>query len=110
MPCFFHELTGFYCPGCGGTRAFLALITGHPIISFLYNPAVIYAAGVLLFYAVWGVLYAISRRSKKETGDGSLSPFSPTLSPPKFHLAFVWIFIAILMVNCTVKNLLLYFT
>ena len=103
MPCFFHELTGFYCPGCGGTRAFFALITGHPIISFLYNPAVIYAAGVLLFYAVWGVLYAISRRSGKERGDGSLSP-------PKFHLAFVWIFIAILMVNCTVKNLLLYFT
>ena len=103
MPCVFHELTGFYCPGCGGTRAFHALITGHPVISFLYNPAVIYAAGVLLFYAVWGVLYAISRHSKKETGDGFLSP-------PKFHLAFVWIFIAILMVNCTVKNLLLYFT
>ncbi len=95
MPCIFHELTGFYCPGCGGTRAFLALITGHPIISFLYNPAVIYAAGVLLFYAVWGVSYAISQHHLKK------------IRRPRFYLAFVWIFIAILFANCTVKNLLL---
>ncbi len=99
MPCIFHELTGFYCPGCGGTRAFLALITGHPILSFLYNPAVIYTAGVLLFYAVWGISYAISAR-KKETGK---------LKRPKFYLAFVWVFIAILLINCTVRNLVLYF-
>lgn len=94
MPCIFHELTGFYCPGCGGTRAFLALITGHPIISFLYNPAVIYAAGVLIFYAVWGILYAAGKGAFKR---------------PKFYLAFVWIFIAILIANCTVRNLMLCF-
>lgn len=100
MPCIFHELTGFYCPGCGGTRAFLALITGHPILSFLYNPAVIYTAGVLLFYAVWGISYAISRSS--ENG-------KQKIRRPKFYLAFVWILIAILMINCTVRNLVLYF-
>ena len=37
IPCLFHELTGFYCPGCGGTRAVLALLAGHPVLSFLYH-------------------------------------------------------------------------
>lgn len=25
IPCIFHEVTGLYCPGCGGTRAIIAL-------------------------------------------------------------------------------------
>ena len=27
--CIFHRLTGISCPGCGGTRALIALIDGH---------------------------------------------------------------------------------
>lgn len=26
LPCFFHEMTGLYCPGCGLTRAMHALV------------------------------------------------------------------------------------
>ncbi|MBQ6855594.1 MAG: DUF2752 domain-containing protein, partial [Lachnospiraceae bacterium] len=37
LPCMFRMLTGLYCPGCGGTRAVKALLTGHPIQSFLYH-------------------------------------------------------------------------
>ncbi|MBQ2106068.1 MAG: DUF2752 domain-containing protein, partial [Lachnospiraceae bacterium] len=28
MPCVVQELTGLYCPGCGGTRALKALLKG----------------------------------------------------------------------------------
>ena len=28
-PCLFHLVTGAYCPGCGGTRALLALLHGR---------------------------------------------------------------------------------
>lgn len=52
IPCLFHEWTGLYCPGCGGTRAVKALITGHPVISFWYHPLVLYCAAVALLFAV----------------------------------------------------------
>ena len=41
-PCGIRVLTGFYCPGCGGTRAVRALIHGKLITSFLYHPCWMY--------------------------------------------------------------------
>ena len=35
--CFFHKITGFYCPGCGITRMFLACLNGKVIQAFYYN-------------------------------------------------------------------------
>lgn len=34
LPCIFLELTGYYCPGCGGTRACAALFQGKIVKSF----------------------------------------------------------------------------
>ena len=43
--CIFHECTGFYCPGCGNTRALSALLHGNFSDSLkkniLFIPAVI---------------------------------------------------------------------
>ena len=43
-PCLFHLATGYYCPGCGGTRAITSLLHGQILNSFLYHPVVLYAA------------------------------------------------------------------
>lgn len=37
LPCWFNLLTGYLCPGCGGTRSFYALMNGDIISSFKYN-------------------------------------------------------------------------
>jgi len=38
MRCILNEKLNLYCPGCGGTRAFYALIDGDFADAFLYNP------------------------------------------------------------------------
>ena len=56
MPCVFQELTGLYCPGCGGTRALKALMKGDVITSILYHPLILYVvfvAVLLIGKPVW---------------------------------------------------------
>lgn len=46
-PCLFHTLTGYDCPGCGGTRAVAALLQGRFLQSFFYHPIVPYTAAIV---------------------------------------------------------------
>lgn len=39
--CKFYEKTGYYCPGCGGTRALRLCLQGHFLKSLKYHPAVL---------------------------------------------------------------------
>lgn len=50
LPCLFHELTGLYCPGCGGTRSVLALLHGHLLLSIRLNPIVMYVTVLYIWY------------------------------------------------------------
>lgn len=94
MPCVFQELTGLYCPGCGGTRAVKALMKGNVITSFLYHPLVIY---VVLVAAVFAFSYIIYAKTKN----------------PKFRLHFdnkyAYIGIGIIVINFVIKNYYLIF-
>lgn len=45
--CVIYRLTGFTCPGCGGSRAVSALLHGRVLLSILYHPLVLY--GVVLY-------------------------------------------------------------
>ena len=38
--CPLHDLTGLYCPGCGGTRSLTALLHGKLLLALHENPAV----------------------------------------------------------------------
>lgn len=52
VPCPFYKITGCYCPGCGVTRAALALLHGNPEQAFRYNPLVF---SLLPLYALYTV-------------------------------------------------------
>lgn len=86
MTCMFHKLTGFYCPGCGGSRALFLLFTGHPIQSFIYHPAVLFTAIAFL------INYFLLLRQKTDY---------------KFNYAWLWALLTIVIVNCAIKNVML---
>lgn len=93
-PCLFHLLTGYYCPGCGGTRAVRALLQGNICQSFYYHPLVPYGAGV---YAAFMVSQTVERLSGRRLAVGL-----------HYRSAYVVAAGVILVLNFAVKNLLHY--
>ena len=91
--CYVLSCTGWYCPGCGGTRAVIALFTGHPLWSLYYHPIVLYAAAV---FAVFMVTQTLQRL----TGG--------RVRGMRYHDAYLYIAAAILLANWIVKNVFLY--
>jgi hypothetical protein len=51
-PCYFFAETGYYCFGCGGTRAILELLQGNIIKSLHYNIIVIYLGFIYVYYMI----------------------------------------------------------
>lgn len=62
--CLMHELFHIYCPGCGGTRAIMALLAGDVLKSLVCNPAVVVGLILVLYYEV-GVIVTLIRRNGK---------------------------------------------
>lgn len=60
-PCILHYLTGWYCPGCGGTRACLALLKGNIRDSLMFHPVVLYGA---VLYSWFMISHTIEYLSK----------------------------------------------
>lgn len=54
--CLFKKMTGYDCPGCGGTRAAVALLHGHILESFCYHPIVSYTVGLQMIVIISGCL------------------------------------------------------
>lgn len=55
IPCFFKRLTGIPCPGCGMTRAFLAILHGHLQQAIYYNILSI----PLFFFGIWFIISCV---------------------------------------------------
>ena len=49
-PCVFHRLTGYFCPGCGGTRSVTALLSGRFLVCAVDYPMVFYAVAVYFWF------------------------------------------------------------
>lgn len=60
--CVFHELTGLHCPGCGITRAAIALSHGELVAALGFNALAFLLAPIL----VWGVASDARRWMRRE--------------------------------------------
>lgn len=59
--CAMLRFTGYYCPGCGGTRAFISLIHGRIKDSIYFHPIVPYGAAIGLWYIISHTIEYLSR-------------------------------------------------
>ena len=107
--CLFHELTGLYCPGCGGTRAVWALLHGKFWLSFCYHPLVLYAAVsavIFIAYLVSGLLLRLWIFSLK-TQETLL--FQIKNKAARLSALLLWGMLIVLTANFLLKNgMLLY--
>ena len=92
-PCIFHKITGYYCPGCGGTRAVYALFCGNLLDCFRYQPFIPY---VVIFGGWFLISQTIERLSKGRIAIGT-----------RYRDCYLWIALAILLINFLVKNMAL---
>ena len=63
IPCIFHKITGFYCPGCGITRAIKALLKGD-IYTSIRNNALLYI--VVPVIAISEIINRLTKRKYKK--------------------------------------------
>lgn len=90
--CALLTLFGVYCPGCGGTRAFNAMLHGHFLQSLWYHPLVPYSVALyFIFMSSWTLARFGLFGIKKGIA---------------FRSGYMYGMIAIVVVNFIVKNLL----
>ena len=92
-PCILRERSGFYCPGCGGTRAVIAMLAGHFVESLFYHPAVLYLTVIYIIFMASNSIQIISKNRIKVG--------------MKYRRIYVIIAFAILIINCIIKNAVL---
>lgn len=92
-PCVLYTYFGLYCPGCGGTRAFISLLHGHFLQSLWYHPLVPYSA---LLFGVFMLTQALARLTRFRYFHGL-----------SFHNWYLYVAIGIVGANFIIKNVLL---
>jgi hypothetical protein len=60
--CLFHELTGWNCPGCGGTRAVYALLHGNFALALKDNALFVVVLAAATGRGIWFAVKKIRRQ------------------------------------------------
>ena len=89
IPCLFHEITGFLCPGCGITRMIISITRLDFYSAFLYNKAVFLTIPIIFY-----LIFSMERRYIL-TGSRKLTRLEKNLA---------WAEIALLVIFGVVRN------
>ncbi|MGN0342317.1 MAG: DUF2752 domain-containing protein [Roseburia sp.] len=92
-PCYFHAITGLYCPGCGGTRSINFLLQGRCFLSFFYHPFVLYCVVVGGYFMISQTVGLIAKKN-----------FRFILH---YHDWMLWAALFLVATNFIIKNLFL---
>ena len=90
--CAFLTLTGFYCPGCGGTRALYSLLRFDVISAVKYNAAIPFGAFVYIYYNIRAIICLVKKDDSYFKNN-------------RYYLCIA--FAAVLVCNFILKNMLL---
>lgn len=101
FPCSFRAITGYYCPGCGGTHAVCSLAAGDLIACIREHAFVFYTAAGVSLFLLWNSISLLS-------GKGAVKKHAPQkkiqIPVMHFHMFYLYIGIAILMLQWIIKN------
>lgn len=62
--CFFHKITGYWCPGCGNTRSVIAFLHLNIILSLRQNATIPFFA-LVIFIVYIEALFTVLGKNKK---------------------------------------------
>jgi hypothetical protein len=74
--CIFHQLTGLYCPGCGGQRSFHAILNGHLMTAIDYNLLFV----LLLPFVVYFIFVFIAGKKYRDSSFVYKTGFSSAIA------------------------------
>ena len=89
--CIIYKNLHIYCPGCGCTRAFIAMMEGNFLESIYQNSTVLYTTIITLIYIVSQTISRITKIEKIAI---------------KYTPLFLYSGIGMLIFNCILKNIL----
>lgn len=90
FPCVLYTMVGFYCPGCGGTRAVKYLMQGDIIKSFYHHPVVLYTVVLVLVCIVSHTLNILTKGKVKAM---------------QFKNVYLYVMVVIIALQCIIKNI-----
>ena len=89
--CLIHDMLHLYCPGCGGTRAMVALLRGQWLHSLCCNPISAYLAVGFLVFDIRTAIAILCNKAQL----------------PRLRAWYFWTMLGIALVLCIVRNVLI---
>lgn len=105
--CVFNNATGYYCPGCGGTRALISFVKGNLIKSFMYHPVVPYAG---IIYLIFMISHTIEKAERIYYRHKYMEDGRYPVRGLKFREWYLYGALTIILINFIVRNIVIFLT